>query len=195
MRSTKYVFIFVLLTSTVFAQEANQYPGVFSFRGHKIGNQVDTTLFTKLENLYFPNYLDGWNYDNCSSLPNKYKGLPIAIWQSKTDSSIVLTLLNNIVINVTVSFMSDSEKGQIAKELNDKFGFEGKVNSYQQPHPLQAYVTYWDLITWKTSDVIVQIGHSNMRMPNESEPKVIKWNMVYSDFILENQIIRDYKKK
>lgn len=39
--------------------------------------------------------------ENYDKLPEKYKELPIAIWALKSDSSIALTLLNDIVLKIT----------------------------------------------------------------------------------------------
>ena len=172
-----------------------KYPGKLEFKSIKIGDEVDTSLFKKVRTAYFPNYLDGWTMDNYDQLPDKYKELPIAIWMSKRDSGVALTLLNNIVLNITVSYLTDNEKNNIVSELTQKFGGEGKSYSYKESHPLQSWITYWDLITWKAKDVIVQIGTSNMRKPEDPAPTNVRWNMVYSDFILEGKVIDEFKKK
>lgn len=132
--------------------------------------------------------------ENASELPKKYKGLPIAIWQLKSDSSIVLTLLENIVLNITVSYMTSLEKDSISKIAFDKFGFDGKSKSYEETHPLQSYITYWDLKTWETNNCILQIGTSEMRHPNTPSTKAPLWNLAYSDFVLERKIIDNFKR-
>jgi len=132
--------------------------------------------------------------NNFDQLPDKYKGLPIAIWQLKSDSAVALTLINDIVLNITVSYMTVDEKDSISKMLNEKFGADGKIKSYEQTHPLQSWITYWNLITWETKDVIVQIGNSDMRKPKDPEPTNMKWNLTYSDFLIENRVIDDFKK-
>ncbi len=172
-----------------------KYPGQLEIRGYRIGNKVDTSLFTKQGNLYFPNYLDGWTMNNVDKLPKKYKGLPIGIWQLKNDSAIVLTLLNNVIMNITVSHMNEEEKEKLSKILVQKFGADGQQKSYQETHPLQSWITYWNLKTWETKDVIFQIGNSDMRKPNDPVPNDTRWNLAYSDFILENKIINEYNKK
>jgi antitoxin component YwqK of YwqJK toxin-antitoxin module len=188
--------LLILLTiSFISCSQKHKYPGQFELRGYKIGDRVDTILFKKYEDLYFPNYLDGWTMDNVSQLPEKYHGLPIAIWQSKKDSSIALTLLNDFVLNLTVSYLADEEKVKLQTMFTDKFGGDGKQKSYEQTHPLQDWITYWNLITWETKDAIVQLGNSEMRKPNQAPRKEIKWNLVYSDFLLENKIINDFKEK
>lgn len=188
----------LIICLTIFLTACGQkykYPGKLEVRGYQIGQKVDTTLFKKHGDLYFPNYLDGWDYDNFDQLPEKYKGLPIAIWQLKSDSAIALTLLNDIVLNITVSYMNEDEKNELVNELNEKFGADGKEKSYEQTHPLQSWITYWNLKTWETKDVIFQIGNSDMRKPDDPEPKDMKWNLAYSDFSIENKIISDYRNK
>ncbi|WP_291070486.1 hypothetical protein [Empedobacter sp. UBA5039] len=192
----KIISIVIIFTTflTSCAQQ-NKYPGQLEIRGFKIGNKVDTTLYKKFGDLYFPNYLDGWTMNNVSALPEKYKGLPVAIWQLKSDSSIAVTLLDNVILNITVTNLRDDEKDKISKMITEKFGIDGQQKSYEESHPLQSWITYWNLKTWRTKDVIFQIGNSDMRQPNSPVPKDIGWNLVYSDFILENKIISEYKKK
>jgi hypothetical protein len=191
----KIALLFLISTLCLIAcGQGNQYPGKLEIRGYSIGGKVDTTLFEKQGNLYFPNYLDGWTMNNVSQLPEKYKGLPISMWQLKSDSSIVLTLLKDVVMNITVSYMKADEKEKLSKILTEKFGAAGKQKSYEESHPLQSYITYWNLKTWETKDVIFQIGNSDMRMPDAPIPTDIRWNLVYSDFVLEHKIINDYKK-
>lgn len=172
-----------------------KYPGPIEIRTFKIGDKVDTSLFKKHSDVYFPNYLDGWTMDNFDKLPEKYSGLPIAVWQLKNDSSIALTLLNDIVLNITVSYMKENEKEKFSKMFADKFGADGKEKSYEETHPLQSWITYWNLKTWETKDAIAQIGNSDMRKPKDPVPTDIRWNLAYSDFILEDKIIRDYRNK
>lgn len=193
----RFVLLFICLTvifSPSFGQNYND-PGQLVIGGFKIGDKIDTTQFKKYDDLYFPNYLDGWTMENSSQLPDKYKGLPIAIWQSKSDSAVALTLLNDMVLNITVSYLTKVEKDSIEDKLNEKFGTDGKKKSFEQTHPFQSWITYWDLKTWETEDVIVQIGNSHMRKPKDPEPKNIRWNLVYSDFRLESEVINSYKKK
>ena len=193
----KYLISLLICFSTILTscgQKCN-YPGQLEIKSCKIGDKVDTTHFKKHGDLYFPNYLDGWDYTNFNQLPDKYKGLPIAIWQQKSDSAVALTLLNDIILNITVSYLTKAEKDSIVKEMNEKFGADGEEKSYEQSHPLQAWITYWNLKTWETSDVIFQIGNSDMRMPKDSEPTDMKWNLTYSDFKLENKIISDYRNR
>jgi hypothetical protein len=188
-------FTFLLaIAFTSYAQKYN-YPGEIEIRNFKIGDQVDTALYKKLGDLYFPNYLDGWTMFNFDKLPRKYSGLPIAIWELKSDSGIVLTLLNDIILNITVSYIKEDEKDQFCKMFVARFGAGGKEKLYKERHPLQAWITYWNLKTWETNDVIAQIGYSHMRMPKDPAPTTITWNLAYSDFILENKIISDYKNK
>ncbi|WP_316785339.1 hypothetical protein [Pedobacter frigiditerrae] len=192
----KTVILLLILTSFLMAcGQGYKYPGQLEIRGYRIGNKVDTSLFTKQGNLYFPNYLDGWTMNNVDKLPKKYKGLPIGIWQLKNDSAIVLTLLNNVIMNITVSHMNEEEKEKLSKILVQKFGADGQQKSYQETHPLQSWITYWNLKTWETKDVIFQIGNSDMRKPNDPVPNDTRWNLAYSDFILENKIINEYNKK
>lgn len=187
--------LIILTTSLVSFGQTYKYPGQLEIRSYKIGDKVDYTLFKKHDDLYFPNYLDGWTMENVVKLPEKYKGLPIAIWQLKSDPTIALTLLNDIILNITVSNMTEEEKEKLSKMLTEKFGADGKQRSYEETHPLQSWITYWNLKTWETNDVIFQIGNSNMRIPKDPIPIDIRWNLAYSDFILENKIINDYKKK
>jgi len=194
MKNILLPIIYLTIFLTACGQKYN-YPGELEIRGFKIGQKVDTTLFKKHGDLYFPNYLDGWEYDNFDQLPEKYKGLPIAIWQLKTDSAIALTLLNDLVLNITVSYIDKNEKNVMVKNMNGVFGGDGKEKSYEQTHPLQAWITYWNLKTWETGDVIFQIGNSDMRKPKDPKPKDLKWNLVYSDFKIENKLISDYKNK
>ena len=193
----KRISIILILLTIIFTScgQKYKYPGQMEVRTYKIGDKVDTTLFKKHSNLYCPNHLDGWSMDNFNKLPKKYKGLPIAIWQLKSDSSIVLTLLNNVILNITVSYMKLEEKEELSKVITEKFGADGEKRSYKETHPLQSWVTYWNLETWETKDVIFQIGNSNLRNPEDPIPKDIPWNLVYSDFILENKIINENKKK
>jgi hypothetical protein len=193
----KYTLIFLILLMfalTSCGQKYN-YPGQLEIRSYKIGDKVDTTLFKKYGDLYFPNYLDGWTMENFDKLPEKYEGLPIGLWQLKSDSSIALTLLNDIVLNITVSYMKEDEKEKMAKYATEKLGADGHQKSYEETHPLQAWITYWEIKTWETKDVIFQIGNSDMRKPDDPIPADIRWNLAYSDFILENKIINDYRKK
>jgi len=189
---TLLILLVVALTS---CGQKYKYPGEVEIKNFKIGEKVDTTLFKKHGDLYFPNYLDGWTMDNFDKLPNKYKGLPIAIWQLKSDSSIALTLLNDVVLNITVSYMKEDEKEKFSKMFTDKFGADAKEKSYEENHPLQAWITYWNLKTWETKEAVAQIGNGDMRKPEDPIPKDLRWNLAYSDFILENTIINDYRKK
>jgi antitoxin component YwqK of YwqJK toxin-antitoxin module len=189
------IIALVLLTFTLTqCKEKYQYPGKLEFKSFKIGDKVDTSNFKKHGNLYFPNYIDGWTMDNYDQLPEKYKGLPIAIWILKSDSSVGLTLLNDIVLNITVSYLTGKEKNEIVEILTKKFGAEASKRNYEEKHPLQSWITYWELQTWETKDVIVQIGNSDMRKPEDPIPTEIRWNLAYSDFILEGKIINDFKK-
>ncbi len=190
------IILLVFLTTTLIScGQKYSYPGQLEIRGYKIGNKVDTTLFKKQGDLYFPNYLDGWTIANFEQLPEKYKGLPIGFWILKSDSSIGLTLLNDIILNITVSYMKEIEKEKIAQYATKKFGSDGKKKSYKETHFLQSWVTYWNLKTWETKDVIFQIGNSDMRKPKDPIPEELQWNLTYSDFILENKIITDFRKK
>ena len=192
----KISILLIILTTALFScGQKNKYPGQLEIRGYKIGDKVDTTLFKKYADLYFPNYLNGWTMENVQQLPEKYKGLPIAIWQLKSDSGVALTLLNNAILNITVSYMKEVEKEKFAKLFIDKFGINGQEKSLEETHPLQAWITYWNLKTWETKDVIAQVGNSDMRMPTDPAPTNISWNLVYSDFVLENKVISDYKNK
>ena len=85
--------------------------------------------------------------------------------------------------------MTKSEQEKITKMAVEKFGADGNHRSYEESHPLQAWITYWNLKTWETKDAILQIGNSDMRMPKAPAPSDIKWNLAYSDFLLENKII------
>ena len=198
-----FTIVFVSLIITLFAQNKNQnsftpvykYPGNLKFRSFQIGEKVDTSEFKKRGNLYFPNYLDGWTTQNYSQLPDEYNGLPIAIWQSKHDSTINLTLLNNIILKITVSYMTNDEKQKVSKMLTKKFGTDGKITAYEELNPLQEYVTYWNLKTWETKDVIVQIGNYDMKKSTDTRTTDAKWSLVYTDLLLESKIINDYKKK
>jgi hypothetical protein len=194
MKNISTFLILLTLTLTSCGQKY-KYPGQVEIRNFKIGDKVDTSLFKKHSDVYFPNYIDGWTMDNYDKLPEKYKGLPIAIWQLKRDSSIALTLLNNIILNITVSYMKEDEKEKFSNMFTAKFGADGESKSYEETHPLQAWITYWNLKTWETKDVIAQIGNSDMRKPHDSPPTNVRWNLAYSDFTLENKIISDYKNK
>ena len=194
MKNILPLLVLLLLALTTCGQKY-KYPGQLEIRTYKIGDKVDTTLFKKYGDLYFPNYLDGGTIYNCDKLPKKYRGLPIAIWQLKSDSSIALTLLKDIVLNITVSYMKEEEKEKLSKFFTEKFGADGKLKSYKETHPFQSYFTFWYLKTWKTKDVIVQIGYGDLRNPNDPIPNDIHWNLVYSDFILETKVINDYKMK
>lgn len=173
----------------------NKYPDPIKIRNYSIGQKVDTALFKNIGRLYFPNYLDGWTMENVSALPKKYNGLPIAMWQLKSDSSIVLTLLENVVLNITVSYIPTAEKDFMSKIALDKFGFDGKLKSYEETHPLQSYITYWKLKTWETKSCILQIGTSEMRNPNDSPKNDPLWNLAYSDFVIERKIIDNFKRR
>jgi len=193
---TKFVFLIFISTLTLTSCGQNfNYPGELEIKTFKIGQKVDTTLFVKKENVYFPNYLDGWTVDNYDQLPEKYHGLPIAIWQLKSDSTVALTLLNNIILNITLSFMTTLEKDKFSNMVTSKFGKDGIDKNYEETHPLQEWITYWSLKTWETSDVVFQIGNSDMRKPKDPKPSNIVWNLAYSDFKVERKIIDDYKKQ
>lgn len=125
----KAIYIFLLLLSiSLTSCGQNKYPGPIEIRKYNIGQKVDTTLFKNLGALYFPNHLDGWTMGNAGELPKKYKGLPIAIWQLKSDSSIVLTLLENIVLNITVSYMTSLEKTVYQKLVLTNLVLTGNQN-------------------------------------------------------------------
>lgn len=189
------VSIFILTLALTSCAQKYNYPGQLEIKTFIIGQTVDTAHFVKKANLYFPNYLDGWTMDNYDQLPEKYHGLPIAIWQLKSDSGIALTLLNNVVLNITVSYLTKSEQEKIDSLAKSKFGKDGVVKIYQETHPLQEWVTYWNLKTWENLDVILQIGNSNMRKPSDPEPSDTIWNLVYSDFKIESKIVGNYKKQ
>lgn len=188
-------FIFISTLALTSCGQKYNYPGQLEIKTFKIGQNVDTTLFVNKGNLYFPNYLDGWTMDNYDQLPEKYHGLPIAIWQLKSDSSIALTLLKNTVLNITVSYMAALEKEKFSALAKNKFGADGITKTYEETHPLQEWITYWDLKTWETPNVILQIGNSDMRKPKDSKPTNVTWNLAYSDFKIENKIVDDYKKQ
>ncbi len=194
MKKITLLIIILIPFFTVYGQKY-KYPGKLEIRGYSIGERVDTINFKKYGNLYFPNYLDGWTMDNVDKLPKKYSKLPISIWQLKSDSSVALTLLDNVIMNITISYIKNEEKEKLSKMLTEKFGADGKHTSYEQNHPLQSWITYWDLTTWENKDVIIQIGSIDMRKPSDPIPKDIRWNLVYSDFVLENKVISDYKKR
>jgi len=194
MKKIMILFLISVSFLTVYGQKY-KYPGQLEIRGYRIGQKVDTTNFKKYGNLYFPNYLDGWTMNNVNKLPKKYAKLPISIWQLKSDSSVALTLLDNVVMNIIISNIKKEEQEKLSKMLSEKFGADGQQKAYEQSHPLQSWITYWDLTTWETKDVIFQIGNSDMRMPNDELPKDIRWNLVYSDFLLEKKIISDYGKR
>lgn len=194
MKKIFILFITSISSLTVYGQNY-KYPGQLGIRGYRIGQKVDTTNFKKYGNLYFPNYLDGWTVNNVNELPKKYAKLPISIWQLKSDSSVALTLLDNVIMNITISYIKKEEKEKLSNMLTEKFGADGQQKAYEQSHPLQSWITYWDLTTWETKDVIFQIGNSDMRMPNDPVPKDIRWNLVYTDFIIENKIINEYRER
>ncbi|WP_214226138.1 hypothetical protein [Pedobacter sp. B4-66] len=183
-----------VLTLSCSSQTSKPYPFKLEIHKFKIGDQVDTSEFKKIENVYFPNHLDGWEMDNIDQLPEKYKNLPIAIWGSTTDSTVILTLLKNTVLNIVLSGISQSEKDSLSKVFTDKSGIKNRVKTYEQSHPLQSYITYWNLETWDTGDVILELGNSEMRLPKDPASKKRSWNMVYSDFVLEKSIINNFKK-
>jgi hypothetical protein len=189
------IFIILLALSVASCSPEYKYPGQLEIRGFKIGDKVDTTQFQKYKPLYFPNYLDGWTMANYDKLPEEYARLPIAIWKSKNDTAVALNLLDNVIMKIIVSYVSETEKEQLSNMLNTKFDAEGKETSYEETHPLQAWITYWSLRTWETNDVIFQMGNSNMRKPEDPVPADLPWNLVYSDLILEKKIIEDYKSK
>ena len=192
MKTYSLLPIMMLALVITACSQSNKIIEPLQFRGFKIGDKVDTALYKKIGDLsYFPNYLDG----NADELPSQYKGLPIATWQSKKDSSIMLTLLKDIVFKIIISYLSDEEKNQIPKTLTEKFGFDGVNKSYQEKHPLQSYIAFWDLKTWETKDVIVQIGNGDLRLPDEPKPIKATWNLVYTDLLLEKKIITDFKSK
>jgi hypothetical protein len=190
----------LILLTLVFAcalsahSQPNANFDTLKFRGFKIGDKVDTTLYAKYGDVYFPNYLDQRTLQ-LNELPEQYKGLPIAIWQLKKDSSIALTLLNDIILKITVSYIQVEEKDRIEKMLTEKFGFDGVNKSYQEKHPFQSYITFWDLKTWETKDIIVQIGYGDLRLPEESRSTKLIWNLVYTNLLLEKKIINDFKAK
>ena len=189
------IFLFISTFALTSCGTKYNYPGQLEIKTFKIGQDVDTTLFVKKGNIYFPNYLDGWTMDNYDQLPEKYHGLPIAIWQLKSDSSIALTLLKNKILNITVSYMTELEKNKFYDLATNTFGKDGVMKTYEETHPLQEWITYWNLKTWETSDIIFQIGNSDMRKPKDPKPLNVSWNLAYSDFKIENNIIADYKKR
>lgn len=188
-------FLIILSTVLIASAQTKNYPEKLEIRGYKIGDKVDISLYKKQGDLYFPNHLHGWTMNNVDKLPEKYKGLPVAIWKLNSDSSIVFTLLNNTIINITVSYLKEAEKEKLSKIVTERFEIDGKKKSYKETHPFQSWITYWNLKTWETNDVIFQLGTSNMRKANDPIPKNVLWNLVYSDFILENKIINNYKEK
>src|SRR5882724_7793934 len=107
---TWILMVTLLITKLNALSQAYKSPGELEFRSFKIGDEVNTTLFKKYRDVCFPNYLDGWTMKNVEELPAKYKGLPIAIWQLKSDSSIALTLCKEVVLNITISYITDEEK-------------------------------------------------------------------------------------
>lgn len=191
----KAIFISLLLSIGLTSFGQNKYPGPIEIRQYNIGQKVDTALFRNISALYIPNHLDGWTRENVSALPEKYKGLPIGMWQLKSDSSIVLTLLENVILNITVSYMTVIEKDSISKVASKRFGFDGKLRSYEETHPFQAYITYWNLKTWETSNSILEVGTSEMRHPDKKPNTDSRWNLVYSDFVLEREIIDNFQKR
>ena len=65
-------FLFFLTTILTSSAQQDNYPGEFEIRTYKIGDKVDINLFQKHDDLYFPNYLNGWNIENFDKLPEKY---------------------------------------------------------------------------------------------------------------------------
>jgi antitoxin component YwqK of YwqJK toxin-antitoxin module len=189
-----FLLILLLVGISMSCKNKRNDPGQLTIKNYKIGDKVDTTLFNKIYDLYLPNYLDGWTMDNTDQLPEKYIGLPVAIWQQKNDSSIALTLLGDMILNISVSYMGSAEKNMFSRMATEKFGAPGEVRSYKEEHPLQEWITYWDLETWQTKDVIFQIGTSDMRKPKDPKPGNITWNLIYSDHRLEDEVIGRFKK-
>ncbi len=186
-------FLLLIGTILISCEPAYKHPGQVEIRGFKIGDRVDTTLFRKHRPIYFPNYLDGWNMDNYNKLPEEYEGLPIGIWMLKSDSSVALTLLENRILKITLSYVTNGEKREIADMLTQRFGREGDKTSYEETHPLQDWITYWNLETWEIEDVIFQIGNSDMRKPRDPVPSDLPWNLVYSDLLAESKIVSEYR--
>lgn len=90
--------------------------------------------------------------------------------------------------------MTEYEKNEMSKMATSELGIKSTFKSYEQQHPLQQWITYWTLETWKTKDVIFQIGNNYMKRPEDPAPTDIRWNLVYSDFNKEKNIIDNYMR-
>ena len=135
MRNITTIIFFLIFALTTYGQKY-QYPGPLEFKNFKIGQKIDTTLFKKYNNDHFPNYLNGWKIEN-ENQREKYIGLPIATWIQKSDSSIALTLLNDKVLSIIVSYITETEKNKITSKLIQKLGADGVQELYEETHPLQ----------------------------------------------------------
>jgi len=97
-------FLFISTFALTSCAQKSNYPGQLEIKGFKIGQEVDTTLFIKKGNIYFPNYLDGWTMDNYDQLPEKYHGLKIAIFSPSLSGDLgIYTLNGQLILKENVS--------------------------------------------------------------------------------------------
>jgi hypothetical protein len=169
-------------------------PDDLVFSGYTIGQEVDTNVYVKSYDLYFPNYLDGFNLSNFERLPKDLSDLPIAIWQWKVDSNVTPNLIGNKVMKVIISGYTDQQKDSLITALTRVFNGEPEHKKYDQTHPLQPYVTAREHYTWDTDNVIVQIGSGYLKHTKEPYKTVRTWNLIYSDFRKEKQMIAEFRQ-
>jgi hypothetical protein len=196
--SMKLTF-FCLLALTILASscshKSKKYPGKLVLYGFHIGDQLDTTRLKKLGNNYLPNHIDWSGRENGEQSLDQHSALPMAIWESGTEKRCAFTLLGGKILNIAISGLRQSEKDSLSKIFAGKFGIKGTVKVYESPKPGDDLITYWDLKTWETDDVILEMGKYETRLPANPPYEKPIWSLIYSDLILEKAIIEDFVKK
>lgn len=191
----RLVVLTILMCLSAQGSWASDVPGPMTFRGYSIGQKVDTTLFENMRTAHMPRYMNGWTMSNYDALEPPYDGLPIALWVLKSDSSIALTLLNDVVLSIVLNKVSDAERKDLTTMLDERFGTPAIVTTPEETHPFQAWITFWTLHTWETKDVVVQIGNAIMRKREDPIERPKAWNLSYFDAKQEREIIERYKHR
>lgn len=192
MKTLRYIFILLILSSC-----QAQVTDIKDFKvgQFEIGDKVDLNNVTKQGDVPLPHYIDGWTIDNVSTPPVEYFKLPVGYYTLNSDESFVLTLLGDRIINIAKGHYSSSQSDSLIDLFSNKTGKEPVHNSYTQEHPLQPYVTKWNIYTWKTENQIIQVGSSYMRRTSEPDREFDNWTLLFSDLKMEKEIIQRHKEQ
>ncbi len=199
IQQTKAIFWYVLpllgflYISSGLCQTNDEH--ILQIEGYILGEKIDTAQVIQIRKISFPNYLDGWNYQNINQLPPYLSGLPVAIYKLKTNENIRFTLLENRIIRILSIKYSENEKDSIIAIFTEKLQKKPKFTSYKNIDSEAEFGTVWQLYTWQPGNVIIQVGTSYIKKEDSDQKRVKLWDLLYTDLEFELQIIEDFMSK